>query len=248
MNKYYHNNNILSISNIYFNYNRCFVIKNLCLQLQELEFATLIGASGSGKTTLFKLLTGLIDFHQGSIRILGGHPKERQQKISYMMQQDMLLPWRTVLDNVLIVNEIGTDRAPAKAIQKEALELLEDVGLSHYVERYPEELSTGMRQRVSLARALLQKRPLLLLDEPFGALDVGYREQMYQLVKRLKEKYRMTVLMITHDFRDALSLSDRLFMLREGQIYKEWQIEDNQRQDLQAMALLQQELHQLLCR
>jgi ABC-type nitrate/sulfonate/bicarbonate transport system ATPase subunit len=235
----------LVIENLSFSYENKVILKNFSLQLKKGEIGSLIGASGSGKSTLFKILTGLESLQEGQITLLD-FPKFNGKYIAYMMQQDLLLPWRTVLDNILLSMELGKHSLDRSSRVEEACRLLKEVGLNHCTNMYPDELSGGMRQRVSLARALLQRRPILLLDEPFGALDVGLREQMYQLLRQIREKYQTTILMVTHDFRDALSLSDRLFLLAEGKIYKEWEITSHTREDFRHMGLIQQELQHLL--
>jgi ABC-type nitrate/sulfonate/bicarbonate transport system ATPase subunit len=236
----------LIIKDLSFLYDKKYIFNKISLRLEKGEIGTLIGASGSGKTTLFKLLTGLLPVSEGDISIFGMSGTTGSQNIAYMMQQDILLPWRTALDNVLLVSELGPNALNSPEDRKEALKLLNEVGLSGCENLYPEELSGGMRQRVSLARALLRKRPLLLLDEPFGALDVVAREQMYQLLRRLKEKFGMTILMITHDFRDALFLSDHVFLLTQSKIGREWHIDPNLRDDVVYMARVQHEIHEVL--
>lgn len=236
----------VAIQDLSFSYDNRTVLDQLSFHLYPGEVGTLIGASGSGKSTLFKILTGLVPQQAGRITVFGRPLPEGCQNIAYMMQQDMLLPWRTVLSNVLLVSEVGLKPNHDAQTIEEAHYLLEEVGLKDFIHRYPGELSGGMRQRVSLARALLQKRPLLLLDEPFGALDVGLREQMYRLLIDLKNKHGYTILMVTHDFRDALSLSDRLFLLSKGAITKEWNIHYSLQYDFPQMNALQREIHDLL--
>ncbi|WP_068469913.1 ABC transporter ATP-binding protein [Candidatus Protochlamydia phocaeensis] len=237
----------LVIENLSFSYSNKIILDNLHLSLGQGDIGTLIGASGSGKSTLFKLLAGLLPLHQGSIYI-NGHSldsPERTSCIAYMMQQDLLLPWRTVLANVMLVAELGLHPNP-QALQEEAYRLLDEMGLRPYLNYYPEQLSGGMRQRVSLARSLLQKRPILLLDEPFGALDVGLREHLYQLLHQVRDKYGTTILMVTHDFRDALSLSQHLFLLSQKRIYKKWTLSSDFKSDFIKMGHLQTELQALL--
>lgn len=237
----------LIVKDLLFCYGKDAILKNLSIHLGKGEIGTLIGASGSGKSTFFKLLTGILPLQGGSITTFDLSGTASFQNIAYMMQEDMLLPWRTALSNILLVKELGykSEKSDSEYIE-EALHLIEEVGLKNYAHYYPGELSGGMRQRVALARALFQKRPILLLDEPFGALDVGIREQLYLLLRQLKQKYNTTILMITHDFRDALSLSDRLFLLKDGTIYKEWHVDSNRRQDLNYIGSIQREMQQLI--
>ncbi len=216
---------MLKIKNLFFSYKDKVIIKNLNLFLEPGKIASLIGSSGSGKTTLFRLLTGIITSEKGCFTI------DSPDAPSYMTQQDLLLPWRTVLENIMLVSELGKKKSDKAAVRKEAMELLADMGLEEYRDQLPSRLSGGMRQRVSLARALIQKSPLLLLDEPFASLDVSMREQMYELLRKLRAKYNTTILMVTHDFRDALSLSDHIFYLSGGEIKEEWEINQEKRAD-----------------
>jgi ABC-type nitrate/sulfonate/bicarbonate transport system ATPase subunit len=233
---------MLDVNQIEFSYGKRKILHEVNFALQKGEIASLIGSSGSGKTTLFKLMTGLLNLEKGSI-IIGGEPLPRGALfVTYMMQEDLLLPWRTILENMLLTSELGNQGSLTKQRKEEASALLEELGLAGYENMYPEELSGGMRQRVSLARAMLPKKPVLLLDEPFGGLDIGLREQMYNLLRRIQEKYGTTILMITHDFRDALSLSDKVFLLDKGRIKQTWSIPPKLHVDALALGQLHEEL------
>lgn len=206
---------MLYLKDVHFAFGERRVLRGVSFRVGRGEIVSLIGISGSGKTTLFRLITGALPPHGGQIEIEGSGPEE----ITYMRQEDLLLPWRTVLDNMLLFTELGGEkRAPRERLRQEALALLQRFGMEGCEEMYPEALSGGMRQRVSLARALLQKRPFLLLDEPFGSLDLLLREELYTLLKQIRDKEGKTLLLVTHDFRDALTLSDRILVLREGSI------------------------------
>lgn len=211
---------MLHVKNAHFSYGPRTILSDLSLSLNAGEIGTLIGSSGSGKSTLFKLVTGLHAPDLGTVQI-NGHPSNHSQ-VSCMMQEDLLLPWRTVVGNITLISEFGKSKPSPD-------NLIEEVGLTTYRDHFPEQLSGGMRQRVALARALLQNKPLLLLDEPFGALDVILREQMYELLRKIRKKYGTTMLMVTHDFRDATSLSDKIFCLSKGKIVKEWAVTDAER-------------------
>lgn len=236
----------IQLEHLYFSYQNQLLLDDLSLSLRQGEIGALIGTSGSGKSTLFKLLAGLLPLQQGRLIVQGLEAPLAYQQLAYMMQQDLLLPWRTVLDNVLLITELGKEPVDKQSAKEQAYILLEEVGLRNYFDYYPEELSGGMRQRVSLARTLMQKKPVLLLDEPFGALDVGLREHLYRLLHQIRDKYGTTILLVTHDFRDAISLSDRLFLLSKKHIYREWVLSSILKEDFVWMGHLQKEVQQLL--
>jgi NitT/TauT family transport system ATP-binding protein len=230
---------MLNVDNLSFNYQTKKILNNLSFQIDKGEIVSLIGLSGSGKTTLFKLLTGLLQPVHGTITINHLRIPEGTKHVSCMMQEDLLLPWRTVLKNMTLLSEFGSK---ALADISEAKALLEEVGLHDYGEMYPDQLSGGMKQRVSLARALLQKRPLLLLDEPFGSLDIWHREQMYKLLRQAQQRHETTLLMVTHDFRDALFLSDHIFLLSNGTLSQKWKITPALRSDPRSWGILIEEM------
>lgn len=233
---------MLVIEDLSFAFGNFEILRNFSLNLAQGEIGTLIGSSGSGKTTLFKLLTGILKSEYGRLSIAGKSPPDAYRHIAYMMQEDLLLPWRTVLDNLMLVGELGEQIGDFKKMRQEATFYLNEMGLKAWEDAYPDQLSGGMKQRVSLARALIQKRPMLLLDEPFAALDVGLREQMHDLLREVRTRYGTTILMVTHDFRDAISLSDRIFVLSNGKIEQEWQLEKSLKKDPKAFHQLNEEL------
>ncbi|WP_082797386.1 ABC transporter ATP-binding protein [Neobacillus drentensis] len=187
------------------------IFQGLTFDVKRGEFVSVIGASGSGKSTLFKLVTGLLEPDQGDILIDGQRTGKRLGSVGYMPQKDLLLPWRTVLENVLLPLEVTKERKQAKI--PEIKEWLARFGLADYENTYPKELSGGMKQRVAFLRTLMTGKELLLLDEPFGALDSLTKRNMHQWLLGLWGELQKTVLFITHDLEEAILLSDRVFVL-----------------------------------
>jgi NitT/TauT family transport system ATP-binding protein len=181
------------------------------LSIDAGEFVSIVGPSGCGKSTLLMLVSGLIPPTTGAIEGAVGN-------IAIVFQRDVLLDWRTVLANVLLPVEIK--KLNAAVHRRKARELLRSVGLAEFEEKYPAELSGGMRQRVAICRALVQDPGLLLMDEPFGALDALTREQMNLDLQRMWLRDRNTVLFITHSIEEAVLLSDRVVVMssRPGRI------------------------------
>jgi sulfonate transport system ATP-binding protein len=182
------------------------VIDDLDLTIAESEIVALVGKSGCGKTTLLRTLAGLDPPQGGTVEV----PRAR----SVAFQEPRLLPWRRVWRNVAI----GLPRARRRS---QALQGLADVGLSSHADAWPLTLSGGEAQRVALARALVRQPELVLLDEPFGALDALTRMQMHELVRALHRRYRPAILLVTHDVDEALVLADRIIVLRDGRIAAE---------------------------
>lgn len=190
------------------NYGDLAVLRDLNLEVNQGEFVTLIGPSGSGKSTIFNILSGLEPATSGSLRVEGFGDN---RVFAYMPQRDALLPWRNILDNVILGQELqGVSKKKART---EALGELPFFGLEGFEKNYPFELSGGMRQRAALLRTVLTHRPVLLLDEPFGALDALTRAQLQQWLGELRNKLNRTILFITHDVEEALLLSDRVYVL-----------------------------------
>lgn len=174
------------------------------------EFVTIVGSSGCGKTTLLKILAGLLSKSGGEIEVDEKH-FDPTREVGFVFQKSLLLHWRKVLDNVLLPVEIlKMDRGSMK---KRAEELLELVGLQGFENSYPKELSGGMQQRVSIARALIHDPKLLLMDEPFGALDAITRERMNLELLRIWGEAKKTILFVTHGINEAVFLSDRVIVL-----------------------------------
>ncbi len=189
------------------------------------ELVTIIGASGSGKSTLFNLCVGLLEPDDGEILIDGQRPENRAGLVGYMPQRDLLLPWRSVLDNVLIPLDIqGIRREESR---RTALDMLPHFGLETFGNEYPSALSGGMRQRAALLRTWLMGRSTLLLDEPFGALDALTRKELQNWLLRVWREFGRTVMFITHDVEEAVYLADRVIVLsaRPGEIKRELKID-----------------------
>ncbi|MFD4369673.1 ABC transporter ATP-binding protein [Rhodococcus sp. NPDC058521] len=200
------------------------VLSDISATVSPGEFVSVIGPSGCGKSTLFNVLAGLDSADAGSVAI-GGESVEPAgrgpSKSAYMPQKDLLFPWRSVLDNTTLGLEVrGVSR---QAARERARALFPVFGLAGFEDARPAQLSGGMRQRAAVLRTVVQELPLLLLDEPFGALDSLTRTDMQNWLQHVWQQYRWTVLMITHDIREAVYLSDRVVLLsnRPATIRKE---------------------------
>jgi NitT/TauT family transport system ATP-binding protein len=185
-------------------------LSNIALDIYPEEFVSIVGPSGCGKTTLLKILAGLVPKDGGDI-IVDQEKFDLTREVGFVFQKPLLLDWRKVIDNVLLPIEIlNIDRA---SMIPRAKELLELVGLKGFELAYPNELSGGMQQRVSIARALIHDPKLLLMDEPFGALDALTRERMNLELLRIWDEAKKTVLFVTHGIAEAIFLSDRVAVL-----------------------------------
>ncbi len=200
------------------------------------EFITIVGQSGCGKTTLLKILAGLLQRSAGSVTLRGQPVEEPSRDIGIVFQDPVLLPWRTVFDNVMLpVEVLGLDR---KTSADRAMELLGLVGLQGFEDKYPHELSGGMRQRVAIARALVHDPSLLLMDEPFGALDAMTREFMNLELLRIWKGSGKTIGFITHSIPEAAFLADRVVVMsaRPGRIKEIVEVGLPRPRDLDMMA------------
>jgi ABC-type nitrate/sulfonate/bicarbonate transport system ATPase subunit len=201
------------------------VLDGIDLTIADGEFVSIIGPSGCGKSTLFNILAGLELPDTGSVLFHGSDATGKTENFAYMPQKDLLLPWRRVLDNASLGLEIqGLSRKEAR---KKAAELFPTFGLAGFERSWPSQLSGGMRQRVALLRTVVQRRSVLLLDEPFGALDSLTRTEMQMWLTEVWERYHWTVVLITHDIREAVFLSDRVYTLtaRPSHVLSEHRIE-----------------------
>jgi ABC-type nitrate/sulfonate/bicarbonate transport system ATPase subunit len=182
-------------------------LEDLNLEVAEGELVSIVGPSGCGKSTLFDILAGFTEPTTGRVEIDGEEPEELIGKLAYMQQRDMLMPWRTILDNTIIALELaGMRRRDARKIAREQLPRF---GLSGFEDLLPEQMSDGMRQRAALLRTYLAGREILLLDEPFAALDALTRQKMRDWLLEIWEGDRKTILFVTHDLEEAVFLSDR---------------------------------------
>ncbi|ASA21135.1 ABC transporter ATP-binding protein [Paenibacillus donghaensis] len=194
------------------------VFSNLSMKVRRGEFISVVGASGCGKSTLFRMIAGLLEPGSGEIRLAldGGTPgPQRLGKVAYMPQQDLLLPWRTALDNCLLPLTLSR-RNNKQEDAARVSEMLRQFGLAGYEAAYPRELSGGMRQRVAFIRTLVTGSELMLLDEPFGALDALTKRELHRWLLDLWGSLNKTVLFITHDLEEALLLSDRIYLMAAG--------------------------------
>jgi putative spermidine/putrescine transport system ATP-binding protein len=210
---------ILQLDNVSKAYGATLAVNDISLQLREGEFLTFLGPSGSGKTTTLAMVAGLQWPTRGSI-LLNGSPLDPlpayRRNIGMVFQNYALFPHMTVAGNIAFPLEMR--RIPAAEIRHRVGEVLELVGLPEYGERYPRQLSGGQQQRVALARAMVFRPPLLLMDEPLGALDKKLREQMQLEILRLHRELKMSVLYVTHDQEEALVMSDRIAVFNRGRI------------------------------
>lgn len=187
------------------------VLENIELSLAEGELVSLLGTSGVGKTTLFHIIAGLMAPVSGSVWLEGEEITGKPGKISYMLQKDMLLPYKTVLDNVSLPLQIK--KVGRRAARQEARQYFREFGLEGYEEKYPSQLSGGMRQRAALLRTYLFSSEVALLDEPFSALDTMTKNAMHQWYLSVMDRIRLSTLLITHDIDEAILLSDRIYIL-----------------------------------
>ncbi|MGI5212024.1 ABC transporter ATP-binding protein [Plantactinospora sp. CA-290183] len=227
-------------------------LRNIELNVEDREFVAIIGRSGCGKSTLLRLVAGLIPATSGRVAIDGEPVTRPRRDISMMFQRPALLPWRSVLDNVLLPVEIfGWKRAQHRS---RAQELLEIVGLTGFEKQLPHELSGGMQQRVALCRALIQQPKVLLMDEPFSALDALTREELAVELQRIHMELGTTILFVTHSIQEAVLLADRVAVLsaRPGRMRKLVTVDIPRPRSfghnahLEEVAVCSAELHELL--
>ena len=210
---------MLTFDNVRFQYavENFSIIDHLSFEVQDGEFVSIIGASGCGKSTIFRLVNKLLTPASGVIRVDGESIETKKNYCGYMPQQDLLFPWRIVRENLMLPMEIQGGYSKEQ-MQKKADDALQSVGLADWGDKTPKELSGGMRQRAAFARTVLTGSDLLLLDEPFSALDYLTRLSMREWLLEQWEKEKKTVLFITHDVEEAVFLSSRILVVEQSPI------------------------------
>ena len=228
--------NILDIKNLSYSFGNNPILKDINIHVNENEIVAIVGSSGVGKSTLFNLIAGVLKKQVGEITINGS--EDYIGKVAYMLQKDLLFEHKTIIDNVILPLII------AKINKKEALEegnkILKQFNLDKYANKYPQQLSGGMRQRVALIRTYMFKRNIFLLDEAFSALDAITKKELHKWYLDLKKEFNLTTLLITHDIEEAVFLSDRIYILgnKPGEIIGEIKIEINPDEDIDVQRLL----------
>ena len=215
------------------------VLEGASLQMSKGEFVALVGPSGCGKSTFMKLMSGLLKADQGSVVVANQEVTRPLGNVGMAFQNSVMLPWRTTLNNLLLPLEIArphreTFRQNREAHANKAIDLLSSVGLEDVAEKFPWELSGGMRQRASLCRALIHEPEVLMLDEPFGALDAFTREELWCVLRDLWQERKFTVLLVTHDLIESAFLADRVLVMsnRPSRVIMELEIPFKRPRDL----------------
>ncbi|MEV6759877.1 ABC transporter ATP-binding protein [Streptomyces sp. NPDC051105] len=201
----------LSVTKVSKSFGDLDVLRDLDLTVEPGEFAAVIGPSGSGKSTLFNLVSGLDRPTSGQVLVEDEPAGVASGKVAYMPQKDLLFPWRTVLDNTALGLEAQGVRKKVARARADAL--FADFGLDGFQQAYPSQLSGGMRQRAALLRTVVLERPVLLLDEPFGALDSLTRTEMQLWLAGMWQRHRWTIVLVTHDIRESVLLADTVHVL-----------------------------------
>ena len=236
---------LVSIDNVDMRYGGAegtLAVSGLTLRVDKGEFAAVVGPSGCGKSTLMKLVTGLHIPQAGDVIVAGRQVTEPVSIVGMAFQNPTMLPWRTTLENILLPLEIvERHRHRLRAHKKEYIEkaenLLEIVGLKGFGSKFPWQLSGGMQQRANLCRALIHEPELLMLDEPFGALDAFTREELWCVIRDLHAAQGVTIILVTHDLREATFLADKIFVMssRPGRVLAEHRVPFARPRDLELM-------------
>jgi NitT/TauT family transport system ATP-binding protein len=214
-------------------------VEHLNIGIKKGEFIAVVGPSGCGKSTLMKMVSGLLPVSEGTLTVEGKPVNGPLNSVGMAFQASNLLPWRSIVDNVLLPLEIvqphrSKIRREKEQYRAKARALLESVGLKGFTDKYPWQLSGGMQQRASICRALIHEPEILMLDEPFGALDAFTREELWCALRDIHAQRGVTVILVTHDLREATFLADTVFVMsnRPGTIVKRREIELPRPRDL----------------
>lgn len=194
---------VLDFENVDFSYSERAILKNLSFTLKKNEFLSIVGSSGCGKSTIIKIIAGIENCKKGKIKSLS---------TGYMPQKDLLLPWRTIIDNITLPFELA--KKDKKISREIALKYLKKLNLEDYKDKLPNELSGGMKQRISFLRTLLTEADILLLDEPFSAVDAITKEYLQKWLLETLKQFNKSIIFITHDINEALFLSDRILVCK----------------------------------
>ena len=226
---------ILEIKNLSHSFGENKILKDINIHLEENEMVAIVGTSGAGKTTLFNLIAGLLKKQYGEIKI--NDSDNYIGKVAYMLQKDLLFEHKTIINNVILPLIIA--KIDKKVALEEGRKILKQFNLEKYADKYPKQLSGGMRQRVALIRTYMFKRNIFLLDEAFSALDAITKKELHKWYLNLKKEFNLTTLLITHDIEEAIFLSDRIYILanKPGEIIKEIKIEINPNEDIDVQRL-----------
>ncbi|MEF9520077.1 ABC transporter ATP-binding protein [Chlamydia crocodili] len=203
---------MLEVKDLSYSYSNKLIFKKASFTAHPGKISIILGVSGIGKTTLFRLIANFLSPSEGEILWLG--QPIQQTDVAYMQQKQTLLPWRTVLKNIYLGSELGVKNKRFSIFSEKLAEVVESFNIGNLLDCYPDELSEGQKQRVSLACQCLSPKPILLLDEPFSSLDITTKELLYKYILRLARKDYKTVVLVTHDFRDVAFLGDTFYVLK----------------------------------
>ena len=225
----------LEIKNLSYSFGDNHILKDINIYVKENEMVAIVGSSGVGKSTLFNLIAGVLKKQSGEIIIDGSD--DYIGKVAYMLQKDLLFEHKTIINNVILPLIIA--KIDKKVALEEGRKILKQFNLEKYADKYPKQLSGGMRQRVALIRTYMFKRNIFLLDEAFSALDAITKKELHKWYLNLKKEFNLTTLLITHDIEEAIFLSDRIYILanKPGEIIKEIKIEINPNEDIDVQRL-----------
>ena len=225
----------LEIKNLSYSFGDNHILKDINIYVKENEMVAIVGSSGVGKSTLFNLIAGVLKKQSGEITIDGSD--DYIGKVAYMLQKDLLFEHKTIINNVILPLIIA--KIDKKVALEEGRKILKQFNLEKYADKYPKQLSGGMRQRVALIRTYMFKRNIFLLDEAFSALDAITKKELHKWYLNLKKEFNWTTLLITHDIEEAVFLSDRIYILanKPGEIIKEIKIEINPNEDIDVQRL-----------